>query len=73
VEDPVIVTRIVANIAAEELDAAHAFYTEILSLRVVMDHGWIRTFAGEGLAAPQISAANSGSVRERQLLTCRSK
>lgn len=54
------VKRIVANIAAENLGAANAFYGEILGLRVVMDHGWIRTFADEGLAAPQISFATQG-------------
>jgi catechol 2,3-dioxygenase-like lactoylglutathione lyase family enzyme len=54
------VKRIVANIAAEDLGAADAFYAEILGLRLVMDHGWIRTFAGEGVAAPQISIATQG-------------
>jgi catechol 2,3-dioxygenase-like lactoylglutathione lyase family enzyme len=55
-----IVKRIVANIATENLGAARAFYGEILGLRLVMDHGWIQTFAGEGLAAPQIGIATQG-------------
>jgi catechol 2,3-dioxygenase-like lactoylglutathione lyase family enzyme len=59
-EVPMTVRRIVANIAAEDLGAAHAFYAEILGLRVVMDHGWIVTFAGEGRAAPQIGIATQG-------------
>jgi catechol 2,3-dioxygenase-like lactoylglutathione lyase family enzyme len=59
-EDLMTVKRIVANIATEDLGAAHAFYGEILGLRVVMDHGWIQTFADEGLAAPQISFATQG-------------
>ena len=54
------VKRIVANIATEDLGAGHAFYGEILWLRIVMDHGWIQTFADEGLAAPQISFATQG-------------
>lgn len=54
------VTRIVANIAATHVDHANAFYADVLGLRVVMDHGWIVTFAGEGGAAPQISIATEG-------------
>ena len=54
------VKRIVANIATEHIDAAKRFYTDVLGLRVVMDLGWILTFAGEGNAAPQISIATEG-------------
>ncbi|MEE9320300.1 MAG: VOC family protein [Granulosicoccus sp.] len=52
--------RIVTNIAANQLDKAEAFYTDILGLKLVMDLGWIQTFAGEGSAAPQISIASEG-------------
>ena len=54
------VKRIVANIAAEDLSCAQAFYGGVLGLRLVMDHGWIVTFAAEGAAAPQISIATQG-------------
>jgi catechol 2,3-dioxygenase-like lactoylglutathione lyase family enzyme len=54
------VKRIVANIAAEHVDHAKRFYADVLGLHVVMDHGWILTFAGEGNAAPQISIATEG-------------
>jgi catechol 2,3-dioxygenase-like lactoylglutathione lyase family enzyme len=54
------VKRIVANIAAEHVDRAKLFYADILGLQLVMDHGWILTFAGEGAAAPQISIATEG-------------
>jgi catechol 2,3-dioxygenase-like lactoylglutathione lyase family enzyme len=54
------VKRIVANIAAEQVTAGHAFYRDILGLKVVMDHGWIVTFASEGSAAPQLSVATEG-------------
>jgi len=54
------VKRIVANIAATHVDHAGAFYADVLELRVVMDHGWIMTFAGEGETAPQISIASEG-------------
>ena len=54
------VKRIVANIAAERVDDAKRFYADVLGLRVVMDQGWILTFAGEGNSAPQISIATEG-------------
>jgi len=54
------VKRIVANIATENVGAAKAFYGDVLGLRVVMDHGWILTFAADGTAAPQISVATEG-------------
>jgi lactoylglutathione lyase len=59
------VRRIVANIATEDPGRAQAFYQELLGLEVVMDHGWIVTFAARGLAAeasalPQISFAREG-------------
>ncbi|WP_456307247.1 VOC family protein [Paeniroseomonas aquatica] len=52
--------RIVANIAAERIGAARAFYGDALGLRVVMDLGWIMTFAGDGGMAPQLSVATEG-------------
>jgi catechol 2,3-dioxygenase-like lactoylglutathione lyase family enzyme len=54
------VKRIVANIAAEDLKRAQAFYGDLLGMRLVMDHGWIMTFAAEGSAAPQVSIATQG-------------
>jgi catechol 2,3-dioxygenase-like lactoylglutathione lyase family enzyme len=54
------VKRIVANIAADRPGDAASFYAEILGLRVVMDHGWIVTFAADQLARPQVSIASEG-------------
>ncbi|SEN44052.1 hypothetical protein SAMN05192583_2786 [Sphingomonas gellani] len=54
------VKRIVSNIATDRMDAARAFYGSILGLEPVMDHGWIVTFAGDGMATPQISFASEG-------------
>ena len=55
------VKRIVTNIAVREVEPAKAFYGGLLGLRVVMDHGWILTLAGEEqTAAPQISIATEG-------------
>jgi catechol 2,3-dioxygenase-like lactoylglutathione lyase family enzyme len=56
------VKRIVANVATEgaNIDAARAFYTDVLGLRLVMNLGWIMTFAADSGAAPQISIASEG-------------
>ena len=56
------VKRIVANIASPRVDAAKAFYGDILGMAVAMDLGWVLTFAaqGGGGAPPQISVASEG-------------
>jgi len=54
------VRRIVANIAATQVGAARAFYRDVLGMDVVMDMGWIVTFAADASAAPQISVAAEG-------------
>jgi catechol 2,3-dioxygenase-like lactoylglutathione lyase family enzyme len=55
------VKRIVANIATSQVDAARTFYGDVLGLDVVMDLGWILTFAAQDAAtAPQISIATEG-------------
>ena len=51
------VRRIVANIAADRLDAASGFYGTLFDLELVMDHGWIATYAAPTRSAPQISIA----------------
>jgi catechol 2,3-dioxygenase-like lactoylglutathione lyase family enzyme len=55
-----IVKRIVANIAATDVAKAKAFYGGLLGLEVVMDHGWITTFASSATTTPQISIASAG-------------
>lgn len=55
------VKRIVPNLPASDPQAARAFYGDLLGLDVVMDHGWIVTFAAEGQSAmPQVSVASEG-------------
>ncbi len=54
------VRRIVANVAADRIDSAKAFYGDALGMNVVMDMGWIVTFAADGSVAPQISVATQG-------------
>lgn len=54
------VKRIVANIAVSDTKAAKAFYQSILGMNVVMDHGWIVTYAADASARPQVSFATEG-------------
>lgn len=56
------VRRIVATIAAADPAQARAFYGDLFGLDVVMDHGWIVTYAAPAPApaAPQISVASEG-------------
>ena len=54
------VRRIVANIATDRLDAARAFYGDLLGMSIVMDLGWMTTFAADGSMTPQISVATEG-------------
>lgn len=55
------VRRIVPNIRFADPSAAQAFYSDIFGLDLVMDHGWIVTFAQSGeTAVPQLSVASEG-------------
>ena len=55
------VRRIVANIGADELAGAKAFYGAVLGMRIAMDLGWIVTFAdADARMAPQVSIATEG-------------
>src|SRR5262245_61789708 len=54
------VRRIVTNLAASDSDRARDFYEGLLDLKLVMDLGFILTFASEASARPQISIASEG-------------
>lgn len=54
------VKRIVANIECSRPMDARSFYGDILGLEVVMDHGWIVTFASDGKPTAQVSFASEG-------------
>lgn len=54
------VKRIVTNIQASDPGLAKAFYGDILGMDLVMDHGWIITYASDQPAAPQLSIATEG-------------
>lgn len=54
------VLRIIPNLLAPDPASARLFYNELLGLDIVMDHGWILTFASEAATVPQISVASEG-------------
>ncbi|MDQ0320076.1 catechol 2,3-dioxygenase-like lactoylglutathione lyase family enzyme [Pararhizobium capsulatum DSM 1112] len=54
------VKRIVANIEASNPESARHFYQDTLGMDVVMDHGWIMTFASQQHAMVQLSVASEG-------------
>lgn len=54
------VLRIVANIATVDPQMARSFYERLLGMDIVMDHGWILTFASDAKARTQVSVACEG-------------
>jgi catechol 2,3-dioxygenase-like lactoylglutathione lyase family enzyme len=54
--DPcVTVNRVVPDLKTRSMKDAIAFYTRVLGLRVVMDHGWIVTLADSQRPEAQLS------------------
>jgi catechol 2,3-dioxygenase-like lactoylglutathione lyase family enzyme len=49
------VKRIVPDLQAAEPGAGRAFYEQVLGLELVMDQGWIVTYAAPGNPAAQLS------------------
>ena len=54
------VKRIVTNIATQHIGLARSFYGDILGMDIVMDHGWIVTYAGGEAMMTHISFASDG-------------
>jgi catechol 2,3-dioxygenase-like lactoylglutathione lyase family enzyme len=54
------IKRIVANVETSDVEKAKAFYHDILGLRLVMDHGWIRTYGSDSKMTVQVSFASEG-------------
>lgn len=56
----VIVKRIVPDFRFDRPEEAKAFYQELFDLDIVMDQGWIVTFASDETAKPQLSVMSEG-------------
>ena len=59
------VKRIVPNVEMPDPEKARAFYEDVLGLKIVMNRGWIVTFASDMQATPQISIASQGGSDTR--------
>ena len=56
------VKRIVPNIAMLNPEDARSFYEDVFGLKLVMNLGWIQTFASDNDTAPQVSIASEGGA-----------
>ncbi|WP_431265645.1 VOC family protein [Roseateles chitinivorans] len=56
------VRRIIANVVARDPSAVDEFYRRVLGLALAMDHGWIRTYAGDEPMTVQVSIASEGGA-----------
>jgi catechol 2,3-dioxygenase-like lactoylglutathione lyase family enzyme len=54
------VRRIVPNLPVADPTKAKAFYGDLLGLKLVMDQGWIMTFASSEKMSPQLSFMTEG-------------
>lgn len=54
------VKRIVPNFECKDPEVVRVFYENVLGLKVVMNQGWIMTFASDAPTTPQISFASEG-------------
>ena len=54
------IMRIVPNISTPNTAKAKEFYGDVLGLDLVMDLGWIATYASNETMTPQISIASEG-------------
>ena len=54
------VTRIMANVATDDLGKAQAFYGDLLGLDRMMDHGWFQTYGSAETMTVQLSFGSQG-------------
>ncbi len=58
---PLVVRRVVANLATPDPAGLAAFYRAVFDLELAMDHGWIVTLASDAAnMTPQVSLASEG-------------
>lgn len=57
-----VVKRIVPDISYADPSALKDFYCDVLGLEIVMDQGWIITFASSATSQPQISVMSQGGA-----------
>ncbi len=60
-----VVKRIVANIATNDIAAAQKFYGQVLQMDRLMDHGWIVTYGTGTKMEVQISIATQEGMTQQ--------
>jgi catechol 2,3-dioxygenase-like lactoylglutathione lyase family enzyme len=60
------IRRVVPDIHASDIDASRAFYGDFLGFEVVMDLGWIVTFAAPANPHVQVTLLRKPDLAERQ-------
>ena len=58
------IKRIVPDIQWEDLDASREFYAEFLELDLVMDQGWVLTFASPVNPSSQVTLIEKASTED---------
>ena len=56
------VTKIVANIKADNTDEAKAFYGDLFGLKLAADVGWFKSFVSGEQMSPQMNIATNGGA-----------
>jgi catechol 2,3-dioxygenase-like lactoylglutathione lyase family enzyme len=63
----VTIRRVVPNISSPDLDTSREFYCDLLGFEVVMDLGWIVTYASPTNATAQISISPGHALTGEQM------
>jgi catechol 2,3-dioxygenase-like lactoylglutathione lyase family enzyme len=61
------IRRVVPNIMSSDMDASRTFYGEFLGFDVVMDLGWIVTYASPSNPTAQISISPGDALKGEQM------
>ena len=61
------VRRVVPNILTPDLEASRVFFCDFLGFEVVMDLGWIVTYASPGNTTAQISVSPGDALAGQQM------
>lgn len=54
-KDEIYINRIVPNIYSNDLEKSKSFYGSFLNMNIVMDHGWVITFASSKNPLAQVN------------------
>lgn len=61
------IRRVVPNLLTPDMDASRTFFGELLGFKVVMDLGWVVTFASPSNPTAQISVSPGDALKGQQM------